>query len=393
MRIDVVALFCVLLTVSGCSAENKTRQATMPASPQENVAMTEDVSARVKKRLSFLPWITGEYSAGDASSVYVAFIDGEAPAATFERQNLGANGENRTAYYYSGGQLIAFEKWSRILSAAGAPSDGWYESETVIEFENGRFVRGHKSVNGAPSEPDEHEVRAAGRAGVELKARVTADLEVSATPQELVGEKQLIVRGMLDAGGDISLPAGAMARMKIWDVSKQDVAAETLVSEDVQLARLPAPFILKAPRERVAPNADLAFFAQILSGDRLLYITASRTPIDPDNPDGAVIARLTKVDAPMETAPGSGAGGMMITPPQDAYDCGGERLLIAIEAGGAFVTFADRSTLLLPLLPIEEAAPEKIFTNGSATLFVKDAGATRLRFARGRAAALECIRS
>jgi uncharacterized lipoprotein YbaY len=355
--------------------------------------MATDVSENVKERLSFMPWISGDYAAADASAAYVAFVEGAAPAAIFEHEKLGENGENRVAYYYSNGQLIAFEKWARILSAAGAPSDGWYESETVIEFANGQFVRGRKTVNGAPAEPDEHEVRAAVRTGKEAQARVIAVLEGSSRASDAESGPQMVVRGALDAGDDVMLPEGAIARVQIQDVSKQDVAAEILASVDIPVERLPVSFTLTTARSSIPARAVIAVSARVTVDDRLLYINPSRTPVDPKLEDGFVVARLTKVNAPAETAPGTGAGGMMITPPQDAYDCGGERLLIAIEAGGAFVTFADRSTLLLPLLPAKEAAPEKVFTNGAATIFVNEAGERRLRFARGRAAALDCIRS
>lgn len=392
MRIGAAAIACVMLACSACSGERQSASVVEAATPaqQMNALAEENVAAGVKARLGFLPWITGSFAAGDTASTFVAFLDGEVPVAIFETQDLGDYGENRVAHYYSDGRLIAFEKRSRQLSAAGAPSDGWYESETLIEFADGRFLRGRKTVNGKPSEPDEHEVRGAGRTGAELRARVVAILAGAAPARAAEAGAQLVVHGTLDAGEDVSLPEGAIARLQIRDVSKQDVAAEIIASKDRPIDRLPAPFALTAPRSAVSPRAELAIFAQIVAGERLLYITASRTPAEPQDPSGSVTARLTKVSAPQESAPGTGAGAMMITPPQDLHDCGGERLLIAVEAGGAFVTFADRSTLLLPLLSADAAAAEKIFTDGAATLVVEAAGERRVRFARGRAALLDC---
>ncbi|MEZ5922470.1 MAG: YbaY family lipoprotein [Parvularculaceae bacterium] len=350
--------------------------------------------AEIQSQLSLSPWIRGSYSAGDVSSEFVAFLDGDMPIAIFEQQDFGDYGAARVAHYYDSGAFSGSKKWARQLSNAGAPSDGWYESEMTIVIENGRFVSGEKTVNGEPSEPDEHEIRSAGRVGNEMKARVIAILEGYAPNHQTTPNRQLILWGTLEADEPVTLPAGTIARIQIRDASRQDIAAEVIASEDREINTLPTDFTMAATRALISKNAKLGVFVQIVSGDDLLYITAERAALDPSESPASVTAKLIRVGDfnPPETAPSAGSGGMMITPPQTAYVCGGERLLIALEAGAAFVTFPDKTSLRLPLLPAAEENGAATFTNGKMTVLSrrdKD-GAAIIDFARGRAAFVRC---
>ncbi|MEZ5915060.1 MAG: YbaY family lipoprotein, partial [Parvularculaceae bacterium] len=181
-------------------------------------------------------------------------------------------------------------------------------------------------------------------------ANATAHDETS--PAEEPGAAaQLVVRGTLLAEHDVALPSDAALRIQIRDVSMVDVAARILARDEMPIERLPAEFNISAPRAAIAPNARIAIFAQVFSGDRLLYMTTTHTPVDTQTPMNVRLQQISAVrdeaggpvaggagavgrSAIGAGADGSGADGMMITPPQDRFDCGGEALLVAIEAGG-----------------------------------------------------------
>ncbi|MGE0182969.1 MAG: YbaY family lipoprotein [Parvularculaceae bacterium] len=405
MRALTIALALGAVLLAGCAKETEkapdgaaaAAAASVDASAAKTPRITEtvgtidtdDAVAAIKSRISLLPWINGRYAAGDASSTYVAFFDGDAPAAVFEQVDLGEYGESRVAHFYEGDALVGHEKWSRQLSSAGAPSDGWYESLTTLRFENGRYVSGSKTVNGEASEPDEHEIRSAGRTGTEIRARAIAVRENPALADEKGPAAQFYARGILLAGKEVALPPGTIARIQLRDVAKADIAAQVIASDDMPLERLPANFILSAPRSLIRPDARLSIFVQVVSGETLLYMTTAHTPVEAGVPVDVNLQQMTATD---DKAAGTGGGGMIITPPQVPYGCGGEDLLVAIEAGGAFVTFPDKTTVMLPLAPSADGG--KIFSDGKLSVFVADAadGTGAISFARGRAAPVLCAR-
>ncbi|MEQ9507030.1 MAG: hypothetical protein RLO80_12265 [Hyphomonas sp.] len=81
-----------------------------------------------------------------------------------------------------------------------------------------------------------------------------------------------------------------------------------------------------------------------------------------------------------------GAPRPMITPGGTAYTCGGEALTIAVEAGAAYVTFADGNSVKLDKLATADDANIQ-FSNGR--MLVEQAGDS-LSFGRGRAMPQPC---
>lgn len=81
-----------------------------------------------------------------------------------------------------------------------------------------------------------------------------------------------------------------------------------------------------------------------------------------------------------------GAPRPMITPGGAAYTCGNEALTIALEAGAAYVTFADGNSVKLDKLATEEGAATQ-FTNGR---FLIEQRGEALLFGRGRTVPQAC---
>lgn len=107
--------------------------------------------------------------------------------------------------------------------------------------------------------------------------------------------------------------------------------------------------------------------------------------------DGLVAAELRMRGVVPESAPGTGtgAGGMMITPPGSQYDCSGERVIIAFEAGAAYMTDSTGQSTMLPVL--DANASPLIFTNGRLTLAKTSVDSVEtVTLAKGRAVAMPC---
>jgi putative lipoprotein len=128
----------------------------------------------IRRGLAALDRIEGQYTEGDRSVSYVAFVDGAFAIVVVEHWTLGEYGGGETVYHFMHGDLLRYRSFARGLSRAGAPSDGWYERTMTVHFVSGRFVVGTGMINGRPAEPDEHEVRAAWRQGEAVQARVAA---------------------------------------------------------------------------------------------------------------------------------------------------------------------------------------------------------------------------
>ena len=81
----------------------------------------------------------------------------------------------------------------------------------------------------------------------------------------------------------------------------------------------------------------------------------------------------------------------MITPSGWRYTCTGEPLTIAVEAGAAYVTFGDGTSVRLPKTDSAVAGVNQ-FSTGRFLVqqFMDPSGTYTVHFARGRAAALPC---
>jgi hypothetical protein len=119
--------------------------------------------ARLREGLAALDRIEGSYTAGDNSATWVAFVGDTGPVVVAEQWDLGEYGAGEAVFHFRSDDLVRYRSRTRLLSNAGAPSDGWYERAMTIYFERGRFAGGTGSIDGRVAEPDEHEVRGAWR--------------------------------------------------------------------------------------------------------------------------------------------------------------------------------------------------------------------------------------
>ncbi len=145
---------------------------TTSSTDRPEFAVYERKLEGLRRGLAALDRIEGQYTAGDRSATYVAFVDGAVPIVVAEQWNLGEYGGGEAVFHFMHGDLLRYRSRARGLSHAGAPSDGWYERTMTVYFAPGRFVAGTGTINGRPAEPDEHEVRAAWRQAEAVKARI-----------------------------------------------------------------------------------------------------------------------------------------------------------------------------------------------------------------------------
>lgn len=199
--------------------------------------------------------------------------------------------------------------------------------------------------------------------------------------------REITASGEVEWPARAGLPGDAFLRVTLSDVSRQDAASTPLAEETYPVAAgPPVAFSLTADGD-IDPRAQLSVAAQISDGAALLYTSDTRNTVSATDGAADLSIRLVAVGA----APGTGAGGAPVTPAPVAYQCGTERIEIAIEAGAAFVTGADGGTSKLEKLAGGDGAPQT-FTNGRMTVFFdgSDMDGLKLRFAHGKAAAMDC---
>lgn len=200
--------------------------------------------------------------------------------------------------------------------------------------------------------------------------------------------REIAVSGEVEWPAGVALPDNAFLRVRLSDVSRQDAASAPLAEAVYPVeSGSPVSFSLGVESD-VDSRAQLSVSAQISDGAALYYVSDTSNPVSPV--DGARGLSITLV--PVEASPGTGAGGSPVTPSPVAYQCGDERVEIALEAGAAYVTGPEGETARLGKLAGGEAAPQT-FTDGRMTVFFdgSDMDGLRLRFARGKTAAAECV--
>lgn len=234
-------------------------------------------------------------------SLVTAYYRDGALAGIAEEIDLGARGVVRNAYYFEADALSRIELSALRLSDAGAPSDGWYRERIAASFREGRFVAGEKRVDGAASEPDEHEIRAAAHAAQALREHVAG---ASAAPAPSIE-----VKGALRAPAPVALAPGAVARVELRDVARQDTAAILVQSAVFPISALPARYALRFHSADVPPNARLRLFVRVLRGENLLYVSPSSAAVDAFAGDVAAAVDLVAVDAPVADAIAEDTGG------------------------------------------------------------------------------------
>jgi len=188
------------------------------------------------------------------------------------------------------------------------------------------------------------------------------------------------------------LPENAFLRVKLLDVSKMDVAAETLAEAKLPIGEGPPVAFSLAAEGPLDPRARLSVSAQVSDGASLYFISDTSNPVSTETGAAEMKIRLKAVDA---MGAGTGAGGQRVTPSPVAYRCGEEIFNVAFEAGAAYVTLADGTVHTLNRLNADDdpEAP-RTFTDGRLTFVQETEGMAgpRVLFARGRMVPALCER-
>jgi uncharacterized membrane protein len=145
LRIAPLAPWVALIVLVGCIGP--------PASPTEEAGATSVLR------------IDGTLDLGDAQSDWSAvFESGEIRQVT-EQVGAGDYGESTARFRYTATELIRYEETGQ-RKTPGQPAR---EVELRLEFESGAFVRGTKSVDRSPVEPEPYEVEGALRRAESLR--------------------------------------------------------------------------------------------------------------------------------------------------------------------------------------------------------------------------------
>lgn len=176
-----------------------------------------------------------------------------------------------------------------------------------------------------------------------------------------------------------------------------DVPATARLIVEVREAEMPADQLLMREEFPVTAGSPVAFsgtvskFDLIPGGNLLLTARVQEgyaillTSGDVDIADYGEIAGLQVTLQDPETLARGGTG-QMITPTGADYTCAGEALTIAVEAGAAYVTFADGTSVKLDKLETAASANTQ-FSNGKMLV---EQTADGIAFGRGRAVPQPC---
>ncbi|MDX2235544.1 MAG: META domain-containing protein [Hyphomonadaceae bacterium] len=240
-------------------------------------------------------------------------------------------------------------------------------------------------------------------------------LAVAAAPAN-----RITVSGEITLADDLPLPADATLRVQIRDVARADAPATVLGEQSFAAAGGPPyPFSVSAPVSVIDPRARLTLFAQVLSGNRLLYISDTSNPVPVAGLSGMSV-RLANANplaarpaaprpqvrpaqtpaSPPAVPPPAASGVIPETPPMaasapgagQAFFCRGEVFRIAFDERTAMLTTADGAVARLDRIAVDDdAGASRIYSNSILTVIRQsDAGGERVRFARGRAALTTC---
>jgi uncharacterized lipoprotein YbaY len=238
-------------------------------------------------------------------------------------------------------------------------------------------------------------IAAAGCAKEKPAATETSPPPSAAAPAEITEPDEEAAPALqgLSASGEVTwpedaaLPADARLRVSLIDASKADASAETLAEATYPVAGGPPVTFTLTTDRTVDPSARLAVRAVVSDGVALLFTSDTYTPVSPVEGDDDLVLTLVAVDPALGTAAGT-------TPVPIAYDCGGDTVEIAIEAGAAYVTIEGEDAVTLKKLSGGDDAPQS-FTDGRLTVFFdgSDMDGLKLRLAPGKAAPLDCTRA
>lgn len=242
-----------------------------------------------------------------------------------------------------------------------------------------------------------------------------------------------VAAGRVSASGTLSLPEGAapppaaVVRVQLRDVSRVGAPATVIGQQEFPARAAPYAFAVEAPTSVIGPNARLTLVAQVLAGERLLFITDTDNPVSASGANGlnlrlAAAARapttaaavrpapiVPAAAAPIALPPAAAPPSTTVTPfaapsaptpvavPAPAeiagaspYQCRGETFRIAFEDHVAFLTTADGAVARLARIDAsDDPGAPRMYSNSILTV-LREASSGAVRFARGRAALTTC---
>jgi uncharacterized lipoprotein YbaY len=179
----------------------------------------------------------------------------------------------------------------------------------------------------------------------------------------------------------LDLPETARLIVEVRDTARTADVDDLVLKQEFPSTPSPLAFSASVPAEDLKPEGNLVLRARLQDGYAILLASNGDVDIaDTGETPGLSIPLYNPEDL------ARGGPGGMITPSGAAYVCGGEAITIAVEAGAAYVTFADGTRAKLDKLTTAEGVNTQ-FSNGK--LVVEQAG-DGLRFGRGRAAVQPC---
>lgn len=238
----------------------------------------------------------------------------------------------------------------------------------------------------------------------------------AATPTYALGPPAVSPR--ITAAGEIyfaepaTLPANATVRVQLRDVSRAGAPATVLGQQEFSAGGAQTyPFSVTAPTSVIAPSARLTLFAQVLAGNRLLFISDASNPVPASGASALRIRVVNASPAPIRpTAPAAASaaigpastslpGTLPATPPSTAipnsvsWRCGAETFGLAFEDQVAFLTTADGAVARLARIDAsDEPGAPQMFSNSILTV-IREPAAGRVRFSRGRMALTGCTKA
>ncbi|MDP1556233.1 MAG: YbaY family lipoprotein [Hyphomonas sp.] len=229
-------------------------------------------------------------------------------------------------------------------------------------------------------------------AGCAPAPETPAPASASQTPAEAEAALQADDWAGVTVRGEVSWPSGvtrsdqAVIIVEVHDLDRGADAEPVGKLLTPALLGPPVEFMLPLSSKAVSEAGDLVLRARLQDDYAILLASDG----DIDIADSGETAGLSiPLYNPEDLA--RGRSGQMITPTGARYTCGGEALIIAVEAGAAYVTFGDGASVRLDRLDGAPGAATQ-FSNGRFLVEqgTDEYGAPALKFGRGRAVPQAC---
>ncbi|MCC9623882.1 YbaY family lipoprotein [Thalassospira sp. MA62] len=142
--------------------------------------------AAIESRVDDLRVITGQYDTDDVSVSYKAYVTSDdVPVLVREERDLGDYGASNVKFYYRNGNLLRFEETARRTGYSDGrqgQDNAGMRYHLVLDFAQGRFASGTKTINDMASTPEDHEISGALSQSKVAISRVDAKLRQAKAP-------------------------------------------------------------------------------------------------------------------------------------------------------------------------------------------------------------------